>query len=108
MYKNYAEMVDTYRTQKFFSFNKLITKRGLFDIHRSQTLFAVQPPWIKVAGNAKKGDRLTLPSSYHRTAWFLLRTLQSKIELELQGLERATDLPILAGESNSKLLSCNI
>ena len=37
------------------------------------------------------------PFSYSSSAWFRLKTLQSKIQLSSQARERAIDLPIFTG-----------
>ena len=51
--------------------------------------------------------RLTLAFSYHSTAWFLDKTLQSKIALLGAGLARATDRPTLTDSVNCTWRSWN-
>ena len=48
---------------------------------------------------------LTFPSSYHKIAWFLDKTLQSKIQLFVAGLLFATERPIFTGSTKGTLLS---
>ena len=50
-------------------------------------------------------NQLTIPFSYHSMAWFLDRTLQSKIPLLGAGLARATERPIFAGSCSDMCLS---
>ena len=50
-------------------------------------------------------NTLTLPSSYHKIAWFRDNTLQSKIQLFEAGLLLATERPIFTRSVKGTLLS---